>query len=243
MRALIHAGVVAFAACLSAAFPVHSATILVTPVTIDVVAPAGAGLLKLRNEGSSPVDVQLRVFKWTQQDGKNTFAPTSDVVASPPMTHLEPGQRQTVRVVLVTKLPSGQGSYRLFIDEIPKVVRRKQNGVRFLVRQSVPVFFSTPTVTRSRVSWTVSRQRQHLVLVARNDGQDRLKVSSLVLKDRGGKVIAYVPGLAGYVLGESTRVWDFSIRPEARLTGGAVALSAETDKGTIRVDVSLSPGG
>jgi len=220
-----------------------AASLQVTPVTIDLTAPTGAGLVTLRNDGKSPITVQVRVFKWVQQNGVDAYVPTKDVAVSPPMTKLAPGSRQTVRVVRTAKASAGQDSYRLFVDEIPQAARRTRNGVEFVLRQSIPVFFSAPGISPAKVAWSASSNGRKLTLTARNSGTDRQKVSRLVLKDQGGKVLARTDGLAGYVLGGSTRRWDFSLPSGATLRGRSLLLTAEDDRGPIRAKVTVSSGG
>lgn len=230
-------------AVLAASFSYAAATSLhVTPVTIDLTAPTGAGLITLRNDGTRAVTVQARVFKWVQQKGVDAYLPTKDVAVSPPMTKLAPGARQTIRVVRTAKATAGQDSYRLFIDEIPQAVRRTQNGVQFLIRQSIPVFFSAPGIAPAKVAWSASSNGRKLSLAARNSGTDRQKVSRLLLKDQSGKVLARTDGLAGYVLGGSVRRWDFDLPSGVALRGRSFQLTAEDDKGPIRANVTATGG-
>jgi fimbrial chaperone protein len=98
-----------------------AASLQVAPVSIEVQAPAAAATLKLRNEGPSPINAQLRVFRWSQTNGEEKLEPTDDVVASPPIVALTPKTDYTVRLVRVTKRPILVGeSYRLFVDELPE---------------------------------------------------------------------------------------------------------------------------
>src|SRR5689334_20358942 len=68
-----------------------AASLRIEPVIIDVPAPGAAGLLTLHNDDMSEVTVQIRVFRWTQVNGKDALDPTTDVVASPPAIKLSPG--------------------------------------------------------------------------------------------------------------------------------------------------------
>lgn len=215
----------------------------VTPVMIDLTAPAGAGVITLRNDGTAAATVQLRVFKWMQQNGEDTYLATKDVVVSPPMTKLAPGAQQTIRVVRTKKTLAGQESYRLFVDEVPQATQQKQTGIRFLIRQSIPVFFNAISVEKAKVSWSASSKGRNLTLTARNSGADRLKVSKLLLKDQSGKVLARVEGLTGYVLGGSTRQWNFTLPAGTTIKGRALTLTAEDDKGPIRASVTVVSGG
>jgi len=103
-----------------AASGASAASLQVTPVLLEVVAPGAAATVTLRNNGARPIATQVRVFRWIQESGGERLEPTEDVVASPPAVELQPGQDYVARVVRVTKKPVvGEESYRLFVDELP----------------------------------------------------------------------------------------------------------------------------
>ncbi len=72
---------------------------------IDVTAPGAASTVTLRNEGAAPINAQIRVYRWSQVDGKENLEPTEDVVASPPAVTLAPQTNYVARVVRVSKRP------------------------------------------------------------------------------------------------------------------------------------------
>ena len=111
--------------CLTALFASHgavlqAASLQVAPVLVDVPAPGATSSLKLHNEGTKPLDAQVRIFKWTQVDGADSLTPTDDVAASPPLASLRPNTDYTVRIVRTSKEPvAKEESYRLLVDELP----------------------------------------------------------------------------------------------------------------------------
>src|SRR5579863_3912889 len=97
----------------------QAASLQVAPVLVEVPAPGAAATLKLRNEGTKPLDAQIRVFQWTQVDGADVLTPTNDVVASPPAASLRADTDYTVRIVRTKKEPvAKEEAYRLLIDEL-----------------------------------------------------------------------------------------------------------------------------
>ena len=120
----------------------RAGTLQVEPVLIDVTAPGAASTVTLRNEGTAPINVQIRLFRWSQADGKENLEPTDDVVASPPAVTLAPKANYVARIVRVTKRPiSGEESYRVLIDQIPAPTQHQGHSVNLMVRYSIPVFF------------------------------------------------------------------------------------------------------
>jgi len=63
----------------------EAATLSVSPVSFDIVAPRANAKLTLQNRGKEQVAVQVRVFRWVKKNGVDHLIPTRDVVASPPM--------------------------------------------------------------------------------------------------------------------------------------------------------------
>jgi len=82
-----------------------AASLQVAPTMLTLQANQNADGLWLSNSGRAPVQVQLRVFRWTQVDGEERLEPTRDLVISPPMQTLPPGQRQLVRLIRTNPIP------------------------------------------------------------------------------------------------------------------------------------------
>lgn len=121
----------------------EAAALRVSPITLDLKAPAAASTVRLWDDGLRPVNVQVRVFRWTKVNGKDRLDPTTDVVASPPITKLTPGTENLIRVVRVSKRPvEGMEAYRLLIDELPDAGKRLPGQVSVMIRHSIPVRFT-----------------------------------------------------------------------------------------------------
>ena len=63
MRMLSVAASAAFTT-LTAADPSWAASLQVAPVKVEVASPGAATTVKLRNEGTTPLNAQIRVFRW-----------------------------------------------------------------------------------------------------------------------------------------------------------------------------------
>ncbi len=139
--------------------PAMAASLRVSPVSLTLTAPAAATSLRVWNDGDQPINVQVRVFRWTQRNGEDVLAPAADVAVSPPITALQPGSAQVVRVVRVSpEAVMREESYRLYIDELPNPFLPQGAGINLLVRHSIPVFF-TPGVSAAALSWELTGPR------------------------------------------------------------------------------------
>ena len=211
------------------ACPVQASTLRVSPVGLDLPVGQNATTLNLFNDDVAPLNVQIRVFRWRQVEGKDVLEPATDVVASPPIAKVAPGAARTVRVVrLDAKLPEKQESYRLIVDELPPPLSEGGRQVTLLMRHSIPLFFAAGA-DKAKVTWRLTRSQDAPALTASNSGGRHLRLSNLRIVDGAGAVLAERKGLVGYALPGSTMAWPTgAFAPSAGLH-----LVADTDTGPI----------
>jgi fimbrial chaperone protein len=210
------------------AIPVSAASLQVAPVTIDLPASAKAASLTLRNLGDAPMNAQVRVYRWSQENGEEQLTPTTDLVASPPAAQLKASQGQVVRVVRVTDKPvEGEESYRLVIDEVPQRPGSSGARVNFFVRYSIPIFFARPDAT-PHLNWNVSTHNDKIVVSVENIGTRHVRISGLKLESPSGAHVSFGEGLVGYVLARSTMSWSAPIQsPGGMSPGTAFRITAQ----------------
>ena len=209
----------------------------IMPVNIEVPAPGAASKVTLTNADSEAANIQIRLFKWIQMDGKDELVETRDVVASPPAVKLGASKKAVIRVVRVNKAPvSSEESYRLVIDEIPPPPKPGQAGVGFTVRHSLPVFF-TAAKAGTVLGWKASIKSGQIILTGSNTGDRRIRLGGLQVVANGGKSISFGAGLSGYVLGQSSRVWIAKAKSIA--PGTTVKIVAQGDNGPIEATAKV----
>src|SRR5215467_1795122 len=233
MRLLRGTALAAFS-MLTVCEPTWAASLQVSPVMVEVAAPGAATTLKLRNEGTTPLNAQIRVFRWSQVNGEDKLEPTTDVVASPPLAKLAPKVDYTVRLVRVNKTPvAKEETYRLFVDELPDAANQRNRAVNLLLRYSIPVFFYPAAGNPAILTWSVEHSGGKLAVVARNSGDRHLRISNLKLHDDKGGTVSLGSGLNGYVLGGSSRRWVVASGKGSLSAGSPIAVSAQGDRGPI----------
>ncbi|HXS72604.1 MAG TPA: molecular chaperone [Rhodanobacteraceae bacterium] len=197
----------------------------VAPVGLEFAPGSTAQGVWLTNTGNDVLRAQVRVFHWTQADGKDVLSATQSLIASPPMLNLQPGGRQLVRVIRAGVPANGasEDAFRLLIDELPQPEQEKSSSVRYILRYSVPAFVETTGSMDAApaLSWSLSRTGDGFALEARNTGTKHAQLSDLVLQPPGGKAIALSNGLLGYVLPGSTMRWPLKV-PAAQLGNGTL---------------------
>lgn len=217
-----------------------ASSLKVTPIKIQVELPSAASTITVSNPGDTALAAQLRVFSWKRVDGKDTLEPTKDVVASPPLTKLAPGQPYVVRIIRVSKMPlNGEETYRLLVDEIPDPRAQAPSfGPRFAIRQSIPVFFSDPAAA-PKLSWAAIVDKGRLLLQARNEGGRRVRISALNVTNASGVSLGFGQGFTGYVFGRSSEQWTAALSSKGFAPGGTITILAQSDNGPIKATAKI----
>lgn len=207
----------------------HAASsVLIWPIDPVLEADQQASALWLENRGSETANLQIRVFGWSQSGFAEQYQNQRDVIGSPPVAKIEPGQKQLVRLTRTKDVPPGQElAYRIIIDEIPSAQPATADGgktaaaIRFQMRYSVPLFaygaglWSKEDSSRARdpkgvglpqLSWrTVAVDGKPYVEV-RNQGAVHARLTDVAIKQAGqSKPLA--EGLLGYVLPGAVMRW------------------------------------
>ncbi len=218
---------------------VDAASLRVAPVLLDLRTPQAATSLRIWNDAQRPISVQVRIFRWRQENGREDFMPATDVVVSPPITKLKGGGENTIRIVRTSKTPvRGEESYRVIVDELPDGADRRAGTVNLVVRHSIPVFFAGSDIKAADPTWSVTGTSGGYQLRVSNNGDKRLRLSNVVLRSSGGSEVASQPGLVGYVLGQSTGSW-FIPANGGKAGGGTLTISAQSEAGTINAKASV----
>jgi len=208
----------------------QAADLQVTPVLVEFAPAQQAQALYLANSGQQPLQAQVRVLQWSQEDGQEHLEPTRDVIASPAIVEVGPGQRQIVRLIRLQPSPATrERSYRVLVDELPGAQRRDSTGLQFLLRYSIPVFVqplgpvapgssaqSPEAVPPTDLAAVQARLQTdpdgRTRLLVRNEGSRRLRISHLAIADEAGASRrALGEGLLGYVLSGQQMSWPLDL--------------------------------
>lgn len=204
------------AALLLGAAHAGAASLQVAPTSITVAAERQAEGLLLGNTGNAPLHAQVRVYRWTQVDGQDVLEATRDLAISPPMLEVASGGEQLVRVVRLGPAPAAiEASYRVVVDELPVAAADGGEGLRFVLRYSIPVFVASQAGTTAH-SLSLVRTPDGQAIEISNAGNGHAQVSDLALITTDGQRHDIAPGLSGYVLPDSSVRWALPANAAAR---------------------------
>src|ERR1700761_4020304 len=91
----------------------------VGPTRIDLSPQHPVATLEVQNTGDTATLVQTDALSWTQSRGEESQDPTSELIATPLVMNLEPGETQRVRVGLrEPNRTTAEHTYRILVSEI-----------------------------------------------------------------------------------------------------------------------------
>jgi fimbrial chaperone protein len=200
----------------------EAASLQVSPIQFNYGASEQSQALYLRNTGNEPLQAQVRVMRWTQVDGQEVLEKATDLIASPAIVRVVPGQRQVVRLARTRPLATVQEkAYRILVDELPRPAPDGRSGLEVLMRYSIPAFVAVPRASASSPAeeTDLSHVRARLVpgldgktaLQVSNDGAEHLRISYASLTDKAGAHTWLAQGLIGYVLPGQQMSWPLAI--------------------------------
>lgn len=174
------------------------------PTLVEIQPTAAATRFTLANQGDSPVAAQVRVYEWIQAGGEDRLVATDQIVVSPPITQVQPGAEQVVRVVRPGAPATGSDrAYRLVVEELPGAKTDAATAISVRVRYVIPLFVRAAGATKADVSCRLAG----MLLTCLNRGGQPAQLGRSSLVDDQGHAVELSAGLFGYVLPISERRW------------------------------------
>lgn len=183
--------------------PVLAGGFSILPTRLQMSADNGVQSVLLTNTSGAAVTLESQVIVWSEGD---TAQQANDVVVSPAVVTLPPGQRMRVRIGL---LRSGAGqqerAYRLYFTELLPPAPLQGAGIGVRLRVGIPLFVAPRRPAPAALVWTVARDGDAWQLRAQNPGNVHTRATDVVLVHPNGN-----DGLeltSSYVLaGATTRI-------------------------------------
>lgn len=213
----------------------------VTPVRLNLSPRQPIAAMSLRNAGSTPTSLQVRVFAWRQTDGEDRLEQTDVVLANPGAVDLAPGAEQLARVGLRSRSGADGGAYRVVIQELPTGRGEPSGAIATLLRISVPIFVE-PANAQPRLAWSLVRDGAGApALRIANSGDAHVQLTRLTLRGRGGESLMQAP-VSFYVLPGAVRRLPLKLERAPR-PGEVISLAAISDGPPLSAQIVVPSGG
>ena len=226
---------------LSLAGEASAGSFQVNPIRIEMSKGATTAAVTVRNDGEDAIVIQSSVVAWTQENGQEVYAPTTEALATPPIMTVQPGSEQIVRVGLRRgPEPQRELTYRLYLQEVPPPPKPGFSGLQVALRVGLPVFVAPTVPSIRRLEWSAQVGPDGAIrLAAQNTGNAHVQVTDFELGLPGAKdSIAHESTLA-YVLAGQRRLWTLPAPPDRVKSVSELRLKAYTDAGEIDTAVKV----
>ena len=224
LRRLVFSSVMA-----TAAGYVWASGLQVAPINMALAASQRAGVFTLSNTGTTPINAQARIYKWTQSD-KDEFVltPSNEVIVSPPIMQLAAGANQEIRVLRMSSAAPNapEQHYRLIVDELPSPTTAPKKGIALLIRHNIPVFLNAQDWPTAQLDWKANAKGEKTRFSIHNTGAVRAQIGRIWLEKDGKESTVISGGLTGYALPGSTLVREFDL-PLAQMQAAGSQLKAQ----------------
>jgi fimbrial chaperone protein len=194
-------------------------------------------VLKVGNASESEVFIQTELMTWAQQDEKDVYTTSRDILVSPPMFKISPGGEQTVRVRLMRRDASKlERTYRLFLQEVPQA-RSSQAMVSTSLKMGVPIFIQPAEIDSAQFVWRVTRTVDGVRVHVSNTTNSHIQFTGLKLSTADGTVLSDEK-IFTYVLPGQVYHWDIKLKQP--ILANRLLLQASSDRDDIKVTVDLN---
>lgn len=194
---------------------IYAGAVRISPVQVDFIDHQKSSSIMLSNESTESNNLQIRIFKWLQdENGTDQYLPTDDIAISPSILKLKPNGTNNIRFVRFTNESVAQEqAYRIIIDELPKPVdtRKVSTGLEVLVRSSLPLFITNRDNITNIKAEIISIDHQLYVQVE-NVGSRYILLQDMVITDSlsNKKYIPKLSTINGYILAGKTRKYEIT---------------------------------
>jgi len=220
-----------------------AASLVIKPTRIIITQDAPVAVITIDNQGTSEAVIQLQLMSWAQENGADIYGPsdTLGVLACPSMFNIPPGGSQIVRIGLedMARNWDTEGTFRLFIQEIPSQIAEDASAVQVAMRIGVPVFLPPKNSVQPTLNWQIKTGDQGGVwMTAVNEGTSHALVSGIQLKQGD---FLFQANTHQYILPGATISWRVDLaNPIAGALPDSVEMLASTDQGsyeeTLQID-------
>lgn len=216
--------------------PAANASYIIDKVNVNLSQRQFIDTLKITNPMQKPADIQTQVVTWTQSGGKEVYAPTSDLIVSPPIMKIAPKRTQLLRVGWRSPAPiQVEKAYRLFLQEITPNINNEANTVRVKLRMGLPVFIAPSNPVYQLVWSSARRSGNSVTITATATGNAHVQLTGATLTTSNGDVVGESKGSL-YLFPKESAPITFTLTKPA---SGTLTLIAQTDIKTMKTTIAI----
>jgi len=207
---------------------VEASALGIQPLRLFLKQDQKTGVFIINNPQNESTLFELKIFKWSQKNGKDILQPAADMIVNPPIVKLNSNQSQILRVGFrkVWQPLNEEASYRLILSQIPMGSDKKIMGVKTLLRISLPIFV-TPAVKAPAYNFQLKKQGKYLSVKMINRGNMHVLVSELRLYANGKKIADQKA--FNYLLPRQSKIWHFDLSKIQSIKPSSLVVKTDSD--------------
>jgi fimbrial chaperone protein len=228
----------ALAVWLAAAGSAAAGSFSLAPIRVEMDKGHATGVLTLHNDADTPVTIQIEAAAWSQPEDADRYAPTRDLIVTPPVFVVQPKSDQIVRVARRPLADTGsEVPYRLFFQEVPDSTPQSGTGLKIALRVGIPVFVAAAGAAPDLAFSAETTAEGAVAITATNRGRAHVQITDFEVKGDNGTVVGGVSG-SRYLLPGTAARW--TLKPATgEAPNGTLKIQGHSDRGAIAVDVAL----
>jgi fimbrial chaperone protein len=214
----------------------------VSPTRLELAPGQRTAVITVRNADTVPLTVQTQLVAWTQETGEETYADTRDILSTPPVFTIPPNGEQVVRVALRGQPdPTRELAYRVFLQEIPQVVKAEVNTLNMALRVGIPLFVAPLQPAIGKLEWLAQAQADgKLHVEAVNNGNAHVQVTGFEVSLSGRPERIPVNQMK-YVLPGSRSSWTVDLPADMQAVSTGTWVVGSSDRGEFSAQAALAP--
>lgn len=223
-----------------------SAQLIIGPTVVELGSKqkVAAVSVTLDEKAAAPMRLQADVLRWSQGiTGDDVYADTAELLVTPPLAELRPGQRQIFRVALRgPRTAPEELAYRLILEDIseslPTAELSSNMKVHFRMRYDLPVMVAPVAAAVSGLQFkpcmpateTGTPPAAFACVRMLNTGNRRIKVQTLTVAGDGWQQAVFFKDGVNVLVG-TEREWRITLEPGQ--TGALRSAQVQTARGEV----------
>ena len=221
---------------LAAVAPAMAGRFSVAPIRIDFSGALRIGAVTVTSEDDHPLVFKNSPSTWTQNaDGGDVYAPTTDLVVTPPLLRVETGEPRIVRIGTLREPGDVERSYRVFLEEqAPANAESGGATIAVVIKFGVPVFVAPRSEHVGGSAEIVDRKPGRIALLIKNAGNVHFNVETVTANG-----VAIKDFSTWYLLPGTARRYELAIPADA-CTGPALDLRIKATRTVLAASTAAS---
>jgi fimbrial chaperone protein len=226
-------------------FNTYAGSFDIVPVRIIFDSNKKVEDLKIKNETSEKVTIQLKAYEWLQDEmGKDTYSSTEDLVYFPRVFTLEGNEERRIKIGYNKKPSNVEKTFRLFLEELPQAVTSSTPQLRVAVKMGVPIFVIP--VNKTKEAGAIEKAellngKVHLLIKNKSNVHFIVKTVKVLGMDSSGNTVLTLKKNGWYLLANGSASYSLDIPEDICQRLKEITVEVETDNFTLKDKFSVDP--